>query len=201
MTSGRFRSIARCSSRCDVSARESSESRNGNEISIRAATDADLVFICEILNAEIVASPYVYAETPVSLDERRAWLAVHAAAGLPVFVATEPDDETKRVGWAALSIYRPSSGYRFTVEASVYVAPFAQRRGIGRQLLARLCSEARDRDKHAIVASIDAENAPSIALFERDGFREVGRLDGVGYKFDAWRTQLLFLLALSRASS
>ena len=176
-----------------MSARESNESRNRDEISIRAATDADLVSVSEILNAEIEASPYIYAEAPVSLDERRAWLALHAAANLPILVATAPDDDSTVVGWASLSIYRPSSGYRFTTEASVYVAPSAQRRGIGRRLLARLCDEARAGDKHAIVASIDAENAPSIALFEREGFREVGRLDGVGRKFDAWRTQLLFL--------
>jgi L-amino acid N-acyltransferase YncA len=179
-----------------VSAREVNESRNGNEISIRAATEADLVFVSDILNAEIEASPYIYAETPVTLDERRAWLALHSAAGLPIVVATEVDDATRLVGWGALSVYRPSSGYRFTTEASVYVAPFAQRRGIGRQLLARLCDEAQANDKHAIVASIDAENAPSIALFEREGFREVARLEGVGRKFDAWRTQLLFLLTL-----
>lgn len=176
-----------------MNAREAQESRDRNEIGIRAATDADLVFVSEILNAEIAASPYVYAESAVSLDERRAWLAVHSAAGLPVFVATEIGDQTTLLGWAALSIYRPSTGYRFTTEASVYVAPFAQRRGVGRRLLSRLCDEARARDKHAIVASIDSENAPSIALFEGEGFREVGRLDGVGRKFDEWRTQLMFL--------
>ena len=176
-----------------MSARESSESRNGNEISIRAATEADLVFICEVLNAEIAESPYIYAETPVTLDERRAWLALHSAASLPVIVATDVGDTTKLLGWAALSVYRAASGYRFTTEASVYVATGAQRRGIGRRLLARLCEAARERNDHAIVASIDADNAPSVALFEREAFREVGRLEGVGRKFDAWRTQLLFL--------
>jgi phosphinothricin acetyltransferase len=176
-----------------MNARELNESRNRNEISIRAATEADLVFVSEILNAEIAESPYIYAEVPVSLDERRAWLALHAAAKLPIIVATERDDDTKLVGWASLSVYRPSSGYRFTTEASVYVAPFAQRRGIGRRLLSHLCEEARSREKHAIVASIDSENTPSIALFEREGFREVGRLEAVGRKFSGWRTQLLFL--------
>ena len=137
----------------------------------------------------------------MSLDERRAWLAVHAAGGLPILVATEVDDPATLLGWAALSVYRPSSGYRFTTEASVYVAPFAQRRGIGRRLLARLCDEAREREKHAIVASIDSGNRPSIALFEREDFKEVGRLDHVGYKFDAWRTQLLFLRSIQRSQT
>jgi len=179
-----------------MSARELTESRNRNEISIRAATEADLVFICAILNAEIEASPYVYAETPVTLDERRAWLALHAAADLPIIVATELDDDSRVLGWASLSMYRPSSGYQLTTEASVYVAPWAQRRGIGRQLLSRLCMDGRARGKHSIVASIDSENEPSIALFVKEGFREVGRLDDVGRKFSAWRTQLLFLRTL-----
>ena len=179
-----------------MSVRELLESRDRNEISIRAATEADLVSVSEILNAEIAASPYIYAEAPVSLDERRAWLAFHTAANLPVFVATESDDDAKIVGWASLSLYRPSSGYRYTTEASVYVAPFAQRRGIGRRLLSDLCAEAMRRDKHAIVASIDSENFPSVALFEREGFREVGRLEGVGRKYDAWRTQLLYMRSL-----
>jgi L-amino acid N-acyltransferase len=180
-----------------VSAREPHESRNGNEISIRAATEADLVFVGELLNAEIATSPYIYADSPVSVDERRAWLASHAAANLPIIVATEPGDESRVLGWASLSAYRPSSGYRLTAEASVYVAQSAQRRGIGRRLLSGLCREAKDRGTHAIVASIDSENAPSIALFAKEGFREVGRLDDVGLKFSSWRTQLLFLRILT----
>jgi len=46
------------------------------------------------------------------------------------------------------------------------------------------------------VASIDSENAPSIALFERHGFVEAARLIEVGRKFAAWRTQLLFARTL-----
>lgn len=60
--------------------------------------------------------------------------------------------------------------YRFTLEASVYVARAAHRRGIGRRLLAALDDAAQVRGVHAIVASIDSENAPSIALFEQFGY-------------------------------
>jgi len=164
-----------------------------SEISIRHATDADLAAIGEILNGEIATSAYVYAEAPVTIDERREWLYSHMTAGLPVFVATESADDDRVLGWGTLSVYRPSSGYRFTAEASVYVAPLAQRRGIGARLLSALCNEARACRMHALVASIDSENLPSIALFERFEFREVARLDEVGRKLEAWRTQLLFL--------
>jgi len=162
----------------------------GEEIGVREATDADLAAMAAILNGEIAASPFVYAETPVTLEERREWLARHRAAELPVVVAT---DGQSVVGWASLSPYRASSGYRFTAEASVYVAPAAQRRGVGTRLLRSVLDAPEAEGFHAIVASIDAENAPCIALFERLGFREAARLREVGRKFDRWRTQVLLL--------
>jgi len=149
-----------------------------------------------MLNHEIAASPYVYADLPVTLDERRDWLTSHRAAELPVLVATPADAPSMLLGWGALSAYRPSGGYRFTVEASVYVDPSAQRQGIGARLLSCLCDEARRRAMHAVVASIDSGNSPSIALFVRLGFREVARLDEVGWKHGAWKTQLLFMRAV-----
>jgi phosphinothricin acetyltransferase len=165
-------------------------------ISIRDATDADLPAVLEIFNREVVASPYLYVETPLTLDDRRAWLEQHRTAGLPIVVATPPDDAARILAYATISTYRPSSGYRFTGEVSVYVAPFAQRGGVGSRLVRYVCDDARARGLHALVASIDADNAPSIALFERHGFAEVARLAEVGRKFGAWRTQLLFARTL-----
>jgi L-amino acid N-acyltransferase len=162
-------------------------------IIIRDATERDVPAIAGIFNLEIAESAYVYAEAPLTLDDRRTWLQMHRAANLPVVVATDPGDATAVLGWASLSPYRAASGYRFTLEASVYVARAAHRLGIGRRLLATLDDAARARDVHAIVASIDSENAPSVALFERFGYVEAARLTEVGRKFDRWRTQLLLL--------
>jgi L-amino acid N-acyltransferase len=160
---------------------------------VRDADERDLPAIAAIFNLEVAESPFVYLEAPLTLDNRRSWLQTHRSAGLPVVVATEPGDATEVLGWAALSPYRPASGYRFTLEASVYVARAAHRRGIGRRLVAALDDAARARGVHAIVASIDSENAPSIALFERFGYLEAARLTEVGRKFEQWRTQLLLL--------
>ena len=164
------------------------EERRGR-ISIRDAEDADLPAIVAILNHEIAVSPFVYAEEQVTLDERREWLAAHRSADMPVLVAT--DGEV--LAWASLSPYRSSSGYRFTAEASVYVAERARRRGVAAQLLAALFDAPTSRRFRALVASIDAENSPSVALFEAFGFSEAARLADVGRKFESWRTQLLFL--------
>jgi phosphinothricin acetyltransferase len=152
--------------------------------------------VLEIFNREVVASPYLYVETPLTLDDRHAWLDQHRATRFPIVVATPPDEPQRVLGYASISTYRPSSGYRFTGEVSVYVAPFAQRRGVGGRLVGNACDEARARGLHALVASIDSENTPSIALFERHGFAEAARLAEVGRKFGAWRTQLLFARVL-----
>jgi len=162
-------------------------------IIIRDADERDLPAIAAIFNFEIAESAYVYAEAPLTLDDRRSWLQMHQSASLPVVVATDPGDATEVLGWAALSPYRAASGYRFTLEASVYVARASHRRGIGRRLMAALDDAAQARGVHAIVASIDSENAPSIALFERFGYVEAARLTEVGRKFERWRTQLLLL--------
>lgn len=162
-------------------------------IIVRDADERDLPAIAAIFNVEIAESAYVYAEAPLTLDDRRSWLQMHQSASLPVVVATDPGDATEVLGWAALSPYRAASGYRFTLEASVYVARASHRRGIGRRLVASLDDAAQGRGVHAIVASIDSENAPSIALFERFGSVEAARLTEVGRKFERWRTQLLLL--------
>jgi len=177
---------------------ESGRASGGREagsvpIIIRDADERDLPVIAAIFNREIADSAYVYAEAPTTLDDRRAWLQAHRSAGLPVVVATDPGDPAEVFGWAALSPYRPASGYRFTLEASVYVARASHRRGIGRRLVAALDDLARARGARAIIASIDSENAPSIALFERFGYVEAARLADVGRKFERWRTQLLLL--------
>jgi phosphinothricin acetyltransferase len=162
-------------------------------IGIRDAADADLPSVVEILNGEIARSVYLYMETPITLGERLTWLGAHRTAGLPILVATL---DGGIAGWASLSRYRPSSGYRHTAEVSVYVDPRAQRRGIARRLVVALHDWAAHNEIRAIVASIDSENDASIGLFESLGYAQVARLPEVGRKFGQWRTQLLLHRAI-----
>lgn len=157
-------------------------------ISLRDATEADLPVIAEMLNINIIETAHVYREAPVTVDERRTWFREHQTAGLPVTVACAENNTV--VGWGALSRYRLSSGYRHSAEVSVYVAGGMHRKGIGARILGDLLERARTIELHALIASIDAGNTPSIALFERFGFVERARLPEVGYKLGAWRTQL-----------
>ena len=169
------------------------------EIGIRDMTDADLASVVEIINREIAESPYVWGEVPVTVEARRQWLARHRELGQPAIVATDPADD-RVLGWASLSTFRPSSGYRFCTEASVYVARDAQRRGIGRRLVVALHERAKPAGFHAVLAVIDAENAASIHLFRSLGYLEAGRLDGIGRKFGAWRDEVFLLKHIDQRS-
>ena len=165
-----------------------------NAIGIREATDADLPSIVDIVNLAIESSPYVWTEIPTTIDFRRRWLDEHRETNYPVLVAVDPDDASV-LGWSSLSAFRPRDGYRFTAEVSVYVHPRAQRRGVATQLLDALEPMARERPCHALIAVIDAEHIASVALFERFGYVEHGRLPEAGRKFDAWRDEV-FLVKL-----
>ena len=150
---------------------------------IRSATDADLDAILEIHNAAIRDSLAIWTETEVDRADRERWLAEHEADGHPVIVA-EVDGAV--AGYAAYSQWRGRSGYRFTVENSVYVAEEYQRRGIARLLMVELIEIARASGIHVMIGAIEAGNTASIALHAQLGFEPPVILREVGTKFDTW---------------
>jgi len=164
---------------------------------IRLATGADAPAIEAIYAHYVLTSTCTWQETPGTLDERRAWLAQHDAAH-PVTVAV---DDGAVVGWGSLSRYNPRSGYRFTVEDSVYVRADRQRRGIGKALLADLIARARETGFRAIIAGVAADQAPSVALHAAHGFEIVARLREVGRKFDRWLDLVYMQLLLEERQS
>jgi phosphinothricin acetyltransferase len=149
-------------------------------MNVRAASEADLPAILAIYNDAVRNTTAIWNETPVDLENRRAWFAARRKAGFPVLVAEEGGGVA---GYGSFGDFRPFEGYRVTVEHSLYVASDARRRGQGAALLAALIDEARKLEKRAMIGGIDAENAVSIALHAKFGFGEVGRLPGVGIKF------------------
>jgi phosphinothricin acetyltransferase len=149
---------------------------------IRLATPSDLRAINAIYNHYVLTSTCTYQEEPETPEARAAWFAAHGPAH-PVTVATLNDAV---VGWGSLSPFHRRAAYRHTVENSVYVAHDHLRRGVGRLLLADLIDRARAAGHHSILALIDAEQQPSIALHAQLGFQQVAFLREVGYKFGRW---------------
>jgi phosphinothricin acetyltransferase len=166
-----------------------------NAISIRPATESDLVAINDIYNHYVHHSTCTYQEEPEPLASRREWFQRHGDRH-PVIVA---EAGGQVAGWGSLSAYHPRSAYRHTVENSVYVHQQHHRRGIGSRLLRELIVRARQLGYHAIIASIDGEQAASIALHAKFHFEPVGHFKQVGYKYGRWLGVVYMELMLDTA--
>lgn len=87
-------------------------------------------------------------------------------------------------GYAYVTQFRDRAAYRYCGESSVYVAPDAQRTGIGHALLHAVTSAARTAGFRQLIAVIgDSDNSASIGLHAACGFTQAGVLAQVGEKF------------------
>ena len=95
------------------------------------------------------------------------------------------------MGWAALAPTSSRACYAGVAESSVYVAGSARRRGVGRALLEALIASADAGGVWTVQAGMFPENAASLALHERLGFRLVGRFERIAQLDGVWRDTLL----------
>jgi phosphinothricin acetyltransferase len=96
------------------------------------------------------------------------------------------------VGYAYAGPYRPRPAYVDTVENSVYVRAGLERGGVGRALMRALLPACERENFRQMIAVIgDSANVASIALHESFGFRPVGTLRAVGFKFGRWLDSVL----------
>jgi phosphinothricin acetyltransferase len=170
-----------------------------SDFSIRAATSADIPAITRIYaHAVRHGTASFELEPPDEAEMTRRQQALLDRC-FPYLVA-ERDGAV--LGYAYAGPYRARPAYRFSVENSIYVAANAQRRGIGRALMDRLIAESEARGYRLMIAVIgDSAQMPSIELHRAAGFRLVGALEGVGYKFDRWLDTVLMQRALGNGTS
>ncbi|GMG83422.1 GNAT family N-acetyltransferase [Paralimibaculum aggregatum] len=160
---------------------------------LRPALAGDVPAIAGILNAEIRGGTASWRTAPVSDEDMADWLVERLSAGRPVLVA---EADGRVAGYGSYGAFRSGGGYAGTVEHSVYVAASFRRRGIATALLETLIARARDDGLACMVGGISADQAASLALHEKLGFHEAGRLAGVGRKFGRPLDLVLMLLAL-----
>lgn len=156
---------------------------------IRPAAEKDFAAIA-VIYSEAVLNGYATfeLEPPDAAELVRRWRDL-LEGGYPYLVAVK--DGTV-LGYAYAGPYRARPAYRFSVENTVYVAPQAQRQGVGRALLEELIVETETRDFRQMIAVISAPmESGSIALHAAVGFTEIGTLKAVGYKHDGWRDTVI----------
>jgi L-amino acid N-acyltransferase YncA len=93
------------------------------------------------------------------------------------FVAAE---QSRVRGWSALSPVSDRCVYAGVAELSIYVAPDAQGRGIGRLLLQALIEASEAKNIWTLQAGIFPENTASLSMHRKLGFTEVGLRRALG---------------------
>jgi phosphinothricin acetyltransferase len=167
---------------------------------IRPATEADLDRITEIYADAVLHGTATYELEPPTRAEMGERFAALAEGSFPYVVA---ENGGELAGYAYAGPFRARPAYRFIVEDSIYVAPEAKGKGVGRLLLQRLISESEALGFRQLIAVIGdgSPDSPSVKLHERLSFRHSGVLEGSGYKHGRWLDTVFMQLSMNGGSA
>jgi L-amino acid N-acyltransferase YncA len=150
---------------------------------VRAATPADAPAIAAIYNQGIAERIATFETEPRTL----AQIVEQLAARGDRFPTIVVERDGRVVAWAAAGQYSDRQCYAGVAAHSVYVDRSARGAGLGRLALDALCAACAERGFWKLVSRIFPENAASLALHERAGFRVVGVYHRHGKLGDEWR--------------
>ncbi|MCH8993935.1 MAG: N-acetyltransferase [Chloroflexi bacterium] len=154
------------------------------DVLVRRGRESDLARINEIYNHYVLTTAVTFDIEPITMEQRRAWFARYATDGRHRLFVAEHSGAV--LGYADSHQFRAKQAYDTTVETTVYCAPEAAGRGIGRQLYDALFDALRGEDVRAALAGMTLPNEASKALHERFDFALVGVMHEVGKKFDRY---------------
>jgi L-amino acid N-acyltransferase YncA len=175
--------------------RKPAEPETPFDFTIRDAVLADMPAVREIYNYYVANSTVTFDEDTMTLKEWKAKFAYLDKLRMPFLVAQSPSGQL--LGYALVSPWKQKRAYRYTVENSIYLGPAAAGKGLGRALLAELIGRSKAAGLKEIIAVIADQGADaSIALHEKFGFQEIGRMGRVGFKFDRWLGTVLLQKSL-----
>ena len=151
---------------------------------IRPSSASDVAGIASIYAHHVLTGTGTFETTPPIEDEMRARREDVLAKELPFLVA---EADGRLLGFAYCNWFKPRPAFRFSAEDSIYVAPEAMGKGLGKWLLTELIAQAEQRGVRKLIAVIgDSANQSSIALHARCGYQRAGLIAGCGWKFDRW---------------
>lgn len=151
---------------------------------IRPSGESDISAIARIYAHHVQHGTGTFETVPPSETEIAQRRADVLAKGLPWLVV---EDAGQVLGFAYGNWFKPRPAYRFSVEDSIYLAPEAAGRGLGRLLLSELLAVLeRSGIRKAIAVIGDSANAGSIGVHRALGFTPVGTVKACGWKFGRW---------------
>jgi phosphinothricin acetyltransferase len=99
--------------------------------------------------------------------------------------------EGRVAGWVALVPVSPRRCYAGVAEISAYVGEETRGRGIGAELLAAVIESSERDGIWTLQTGVFPENAASLGLVQRFGFRVVGTPERIGRLHGVWRDVVL----------
>jgi arsenite methyltransferase len=154
-------------------------------VTVRSMTGADAAQVLAIYQAGLDGGE-------ASFETRAPAWEEFDATRLPGHRHVAIDDASGEVlGWAAACAVSDRCVYQGVVEHSLYVAPAARGRGVGAALLGALIGSTEAAGIWTIQSGIFPENAASLRLHERAGFRVVGIRERLGRHHGRWRDVVL----------
>ena len=145
---------------------------------IRFATKEDLPQILAIYAPYVTNTTASFEyEVPTLAEFTRRFESITAQFPWLVW-----EEDGQILGYAYGSAPFERAAYRWCAEPSIYLAPQAQGKGIGRKLYAVLEYIFQKQGYRLLYAIITSENADSIAFHEKLGYRHLAAFPGCGYK-------------------
>ncbi|MFE7580105.1 GNAT family N-acetyltransferase [Streptomyces gardneri] len=140
----------------------------------------------------------VLAIYQAGIDEGNATLEItaptweaFAAVRLPEHRFVVLDGPGRVLGWVAASKVSDRCAYAGVADHSVYVHPDARGRGIATTLLNALIESTEAAGIWTIQSGIFPENAASLAIHARAGFRVIGTRERIGRHHAVWSDTVL----------
>ncbi|UTP38753.1 GNAT family N-acetyltransferase [Phenylobacterium sp. LH3H17] len=151
---------------------------------VRPSLEADAPALAAIYGHHVLHGFGTFEEVPPTPQDMAGRRAAIVERGMPYLVA---EVAGQVLGFAYAGPFRPRAAYRYTVEDSVYIAPDAMGRGVGKAVLSEVLSACQAFGIRQVVAVIgDSGNAGSIALHRALGFEPAGVGKSLGFKHGRW---------------
>lgn len=159
---------------------------NARNITVRMMTEDDWPAVAAIYEQGIVSHKATFAQQAPAYE---TWDAEHHKHTR--LVAQTADG--KVVGWVAIAPSFARAVYRGVAEVSIYIHEAYQHQGIGSQLLEAAAAESERNGIWTLEALIFDDNLPSLQLFRKCGYIELGVRSKLGYDdvLQKWRNVVM----------
>lgn len=143
---------------------------------LRHATLEDLPEIIKIYNEAIKDGISTADSKTVSVEDKIEWFKAHDALH-PILVK---EYHGRIIAWISLQpFYANFLAYAHSARINIYIDKNFQGKKLGQQFLCEAIEQAKNYEIKTLLALIFSENAPSLKLFKKLGFKEWGNLNRI----------------------